>query len=280
VWHRLNPDRSNPTPEHEVLTCNQDNGWNCSFNKQAEPELGFENPPDSTTGNFVGQDVTADWVCPSGFPSDVCDNIQFVASGVMLLNLSDGSELAVNQDLIVINHADEQILFAYWTEQDFYCPWFEDFDVALGANSFPTPFNGQDWPTMDCNQSPPTVQTPAPKPVGVDPFLGEWTAIDPHDGSNINLTIMRNEDGDYSITLHDDGSTGCGLDGAGKPKYGIEIVFTAKSMGSTLYADSTSLTCLSNPTSNLNAQVHQNFSYREATDTLWDDANRVDWKRK
>jgi hypothetical protein len=154
VWHRLNPDPKNPTPEHEVLICERNGSWKCSFYKQADPALGFENPPDSTTGSFSGQDVTSDWVCPSWFPSDVCDNLQFVASGVMSLNLSDGGEFAASQDLIIADHGGEKVLHLYWTEQGFYCPWYEDFDIALAANPFPTPFNGQDWPVMDCNQSP------------------------------------------------------------------------------------------------------------------------------
>ena len=152
--------------------------------------------------------------------------------------------------------------------------------MALAANSFPTPFNGQDWPPMDCNQAPPSAPTPATKPADSDPFLGEWTAADPHDGSNMTLTIMPGDDGNYSITLIDDGSTGCGLDSTGQPKFGIEIVLTATAIGSTLYANSTSVTCLSTPTSHLDVEVHQNFLYQESTDTLWDDANRTDWIRK
>lgn len=123
-------------------------------------------------------------------------------------------------------------------------------------------------------------QTPTPKSVDRDPFIGEWTATDPHDGSNMTLTITRGEDGSYLITLIDDGSTGCGLDDAGKPKVGIEIKLTANPVGSTLYGNSTSVTCLSTPISPLNVKVNQNFLYQEATDTLWDDANRVDWHRK
>lgn len=122
--------------------------------------------------------------------------------------------------------------------------------------------------------------TSTPEPVGWDPFVGEWTATDPHDGSNMTLTITRSDDGNYSITLMDDGSTGCGLDSAGRPKLGIEIAFTAKAIGSTLYATSNSATCLSTPASLLNVKINQNFSYHEVTDTLWDDANRTDWKRK
>jgi len=128
-------------------------------------------------------------------------------------------------------------------------------------------------------QTAPTAPTSTPKPVDWDPFVGEWTATDPHDGSNMTLTIMRSDDGNYNITLIDDGARGCGVNSAGQPKFGIEIVFTATAIGSTLYADSTAATCLSTPASLLNVEIHQNFLYQEATDTLWDDANRTDWKR-
>jgi WD40 repeat protein len=154
VWHRLNPNQIDTTPEHEVLICEWKDDVNCSYFKQAEPTLGFEDPPDSTTGSFLGHDVTAAWACPVWFPSDICDNLKFVASGVMSLKLSDGGEFAGSQDVIIANHGGEQILYIYWTEQGFYCPWYEDFDMALAANPFPTPFNGLDGPLMDCNQAP------------------------------------------------------------------------------------------------------------------------------
>jgi WD40 repeat protein len=154
VWHRLNPNQSNTSPEHEVLTCEWNEDVNCSYFKQAEPALGFEDPPDATTGSFSGQDVTADWVCPNWFPSFICENLKFVASGMMAVNPSDGNKLTARQDLIVTTQGGKQILYVYWTEQDFYCPWYEDFDMALAANPFPTPFNGSDGPLMDCNQAP------------------------------------------------------------------------------------------------------------------------------
>jgi hypothetical protein len=96
----------------------------------------------------------------------------------------------------------------------------------------------------------------------------------------MNLTIVQNDDGNYSITLVDDGSRGCGLDADGKPKFGIEVVLGAEAIGSTLYATSTSVTCLSTPASPLDVKISQNFLYKEATDTLWDNANQTDWKRK
>jgi WD40 repeat protein/regulation of enolase protein 1 (concanavalin A-like superfamily) len=132
---------------------------------------------------------------------------------------------------------------------------------------------------FQASQETPTVSTPTPMPANWDPFVGEWTATDPGDGSNMTLTISQSSDGGYSITLLDDGSRGCGLDNAGKPKFGIKVVFAAKAIGDMLSASSTSVTCLSNPSSPLDTKINQNFIYQPETDTLWDDANRTDWKR-
>jgi WD40 repeat protein len=126
----------------------------------------------------------------------------------------------------------------------------------------------------------PTAGTSTPRPVGWDPFVGEWKATDPVDGSNIMMSITGSEDGNYSITQIDDGSRGCGLDGAGKPKFGIKVVLKATAFGDTLNAASTSLTCLSTPASRLEAKIQVSFLYQASTDTIWDDANRVDWKRR
>ena len=128
-------------------------------------------------------------------------------------------------------------------------------------------------------QAVPTTPTSTPRPAGWDPFVGEWTATDPGDGSNMTLAIIRSSDGDYNITLNDDGSRGCGLDSAGRPKFGIEVVLTAKAHGDALNAASDSVTCLTTPTSLLEVEINQNFIYQAETDTLWDDANRTDWKR-
>jgi hypothetical protein len=149
-WDRLNPDQGNPTPEHEVLSCGGNARPNCVYNKQPEPRLGFENSPDSTFGHFRGEEVTTGWICPDWFPSGVCDHTEFVASGVMDLVLSDGSEVAINQELIVTGMDGQEVLYVYWVDQQFVCPWFRSFQEALAANPFPTPFNGQDWPAGDC----------------------------------------------------------------------------------------------------------------------------------
>jgi len=150
VWDRLNPDQGNPTPEHEVLTCQVNAGWSCVYKKRPEPLLGFEDPPDSTTGDFTGSDITADWGCPDWFPSEICNNTVAVVGGAMTFHMSDGTEPVMNQELILTAIGGEQILQVHWVEQHFYCPWYKGFDRALEANPFPTPFNGEDWPGEDC----------------------------------------------------------------------------------------------------------------------------------
>jgi hypothetical protein len=148
-WDRLNPDQGNLTPEHEVLRCGDNAQPMCVYDKQPEPKLGFQNPPDSTNGHFRGQDVTATWECPP-FLSEAFENVLFVVHGVMDFDRSDGSELIVDQELIVADVAGEARLYVYWVDQQFACPWYRSFDQALAANPFPTPFNGEEWPTVDC----------------------------------------------------------------------------------------------------------------------------------
>jgi len=133
--------------------------------------------------------------------------------------------------------------------------------------------------TIQTQQETPTVSIATPRPAGWDPFIGEWTATDPGDGSNISLMISQGNDGNYNLTLIDDGSRGCGLDNAGKPRFGIKVLLTAKAVGDTLNASSVSVTCLSTPPSQLDAKINQNFLFQAETDTLWDDANRTNWKR-
>src|SRR5574341_545057 len=53
-------------------------------------------------------------------------------------------------------------------------------------------------------------------PTGYDPFVGTWLAVDIYDGSNMVLTITRNNGG-YDIVQIDYGASACGKDEAGKP---------------------------------------------------------------
>jgi hypothetical protein len=149
VWHRLNPDQGNPTPEHEVLRCGGRTFWHCIYDKHPEPLLGFEQPPDATFGQFWGENITSGWICPDWF-GDKCEATVFVAGGVMSFQYPDGSYLDVNQDLALIDQDGEQVLWAFWVDSPFACPWYVSFDQALLANPFPVPFNGADWPDMDC----------------------------------------------------------------------------------------------------------------------------------
>jgi hypothetical protein len=153
-WDRLNPDQSNPTPEHEILRCSGSLWLSCIYDKQSEPFLGFENPPDSTYGLFRGEEVIGGWSCPTWFPANLCNNTSFVASGVMKYMQSDGSILVVDQELVVTYANGSQVLYMHWVDQHFACPWYRSFKEALEANPFPLPFNGEDWPGMDCIFSP------------------------------------------------------------------------------------------------------------------------------
>jgi len=71
----------------------------------------------------------------------------------MTLVLSDGGDLIVDQELILTENEGDQVLYVYWVDQ-FACPWYKSFSEALAANPFPTPFNGEDWPAMDCLIAP------------------------------------------------------------------------------------------------------------------------------
>ena len=149
VWDRLNPDLENPTPEHEVLRCGGNAAWQCIYDKHPEPALGFSQPADGTFGLFRGEDVTLKWSCPAIF-GEMCDTTAFVVGGVMTYRYPDGSSLDLNQDLVLVDQEGDQVLWVYWVDFSFACPWYPTFDQALWANPFPTPFNGTDWPAMDC----------------------------------------------------------------------------------------------------------------------------------
>ena len=126
----------------------------------------------------------------------------------------------------------------------------------------------------------PTAQPSTPTPVAEDPFPGGWAAVDPGDDSNMTLSITRNEDGSYSLTLIDDGARACGVDSAGQPKFGITVNHTGTVRGNVLYAASTSLTCMSSPPSPLQVAVSVNYQYDPATDTLWDSLDQAVWRRQ
>lgn len=117
TWHRLNPDQSNPAPEHERLRCREAAVWACHYDKVPEPRLNFS--WDRTTAKFAGRDVTASWACPAWFTE--CAAVTRVVDGVV----------KIRPDALA-------------------CPWFSSFRRALAANPFPLPFDGVAWPDSDC----------------------------------------------------------------------------------------------------------------------------------
>lgn len=114
--------------------------------------------------------------------------------------------------------------------------------------------------------------------VGEDPFLGDWVAVDPHDGSDMKLAISR-EGIVYKVTFNDQGASICGKDDNGKPMYALEMIFAGTAHGDTIYASSTSATCLSTPASPLQGEYQINISYQPGSDTIWDSLNKATWTR-
>jgi len=147
VWHRLNPDQSNPAPEHERLQCIETSVWVCRYDKVPEPDLNFS--WSSTTGHFVGSDITDSWTCPTWF--DDCGAVTLVVEGTALYVPEGGRPFRVLTDLVF---SGDEMLNVYWVDFGFACPWFSTFEAALSANPFPLPFNGVDWPNPDCSFAP------------------------------------------------------------------------------------------------------------------------------
>jgi hypothetical protein len=147
AWHRLNPDQSNPAPEHERLQCIEAAVWVCQYDKVPEPELNFS--WDGTTGHFVGRDITDTWTCPTWLTD--CATVTRVVEGVALYVPAGGQPFRVLTEL-VFDAAGT--LYVYWVDFGFACPWFSTFAAALSANPFPLPFNGVDWPSADCVTAP------------------------------------------------------------------------------------------------------------------------------
>ena len=65
--------------------------------------------------------------------------------------------LGCSRGLIWTCHYDkapEQILHVYWPVFGFTCPWYRTFSEALAASPMPLPFDGSDWPPLDCTFGP------------------------------------------------------------------------------------------------------------------------------
>jgi hypothetical protein len=153
VWNRLDMDRSNPAPEHERLSCGRGLVWTCHYDKVAEPALAFW--WDTTSGDFTGVDVTRTWQCPSWFPGSICGNVTRVVAGTMSIVRADGISFSGPFDLVLARAgSDAQVLHVYWPLFGFTCPWFRTFPEALAANPMPLPFDGVDWPPLDCTFAP------------------------------------------------------------------------------------------------------------------------------
>ena len=153
VWHRLDMDRANPAPEHERLSCSRGLVWTCHYDKAAEPALAFW--WDTTRGDFIGTDVTRIWGCPSWFPTSICTEVTRVVAGTMTIERADGITFSGPFDLVFARAgSDAQVLHVYWPVFGFTCPWYRTFSEALAANPMPLPFDGSDWPPLECTFAP------------------------------------------------------------------------------------------------------------------------------
>ena len=147
TWHRLNPDQSNPAPEHERLRCIEAAVWVCRYDKVAEPALNFS--WNRITAQFIGRDITASWTCPDWFTE--CGSVTQVVEGTATYRGEVAHPFKVLIDLIFI---DDEAVYVAWVEFGFACPYYPSLAAALAANPFPVPFNGVDWPEQDCIFAP------------------------------------------------------------------------------------------------------------------------------
>src|SRR6266550_7264890 len=148
-WHRLNSDHAHP-PEHERHQCVEGANWVCQYSKVPEPALDFQWTPQD--GAFIGLlTPLGQWTCPSWFPSVICANANRVAQGTRSFEpVSNGT---IREDLIITKIGNHEQMYDYWVGQH-VCPWYQTFDEALAANPFPLPFNGTNWPALDCTFAP------------------------------------------------------------------------------------------------------------------------------
>jgi hypothetical protein len=129
-WHRLNPDQSNPAPEHELLSCVRGTGiLLCQYSKVRGGGYHW----DRTVGRFKGEIATHGWKCPDWFPGDVCDNVVKVWSGHARYWPASGDSFRVRQQMIIVDWNGQKVMFQYWVDQ-FACPWFKTFEEAVAAN--------------------------------------------------------------------------------------------------------------------------------------------------
>jgi Calx-beta domain/RTX calcium-binding nonapeptide repeat (4 copies) len=148
-WHRVNSDHSHP-PEHERLQCVEGPNWVCRYSKIPESALNFQWT--NQQGAFIGLlTPQGQWTCPSWFPGVICGNVSRVAQGTR--SFEPVSNVTIREDLIITKIGNHEQMYDYWVGQQ-VCPWYQTFDEALAANPFPLPFNGTNWPALDCTFAP------------------------------------------------------------------------------------------------------------------------------
>lgn len=142
-WSRLNtgPNGGNPSiAEHEVMHFRvEGNTWAGRYDKHPEPGLGFPNPPDRTSGVFIGA-VANDFVCRPAFPFYPCQNVLQVIEGTTRYSPPTGLPFDVLEQHIVVRQENgQEVMWQYWVSPgNFACPWYRTFLEALDANPFPT----------------------------------------------------------------------------------------------------------------------------------------------
>lgn len=120
---------------------------------------------------------------------------------------------------------------------------------------------------------------PAPVVEEADPFVGEWSALDPVDGSNMMLDIEQ-RDGAYEVLLLDLGATVCGLDKAGDPVFAAELESVGVVQGEVLRTSAPTLKCLSDPPTYQTLDLTMDYTYQHEEDTLFDHLQEVVWQRR
>lgn len=112
-----------------------------------------------------------------------------------------------------------------------------------------------------------------------EPFVGEWYAVDPTDGSDMTLQITEH-DGTYDVHLLDEGASACGLDDTGNPTIAVELQATGTVQAKVLSTSVSSLTCLTEPPTALDVSLTMDFAYQADTDTVVDSVQEAVWHRR
>ena len=127
------------------------------------------------------------------------------------------------------------------------------------------------WCAAGCPGSgPATPPTATGQPA--DPFVGDWIATDPTDGSAMTLHVTQTGSG-YTVVLSDDRAAICGS------STGAEIKASGTATGGVLTTQVTALTCQSSPPHTLDRHPTIRYTFDPATATLTDDAQHATWHR-